>query len=98
MEPIRCLLHSSSINGKTVREYSLKTGKHITEIITDSGNNEKRVREIYKDILGYPEKVIDTAFGCTKTYYPAKNGVIMESAGEKHNMSALKIEHLTRIV
>lgn len=83
MEPIRCLLNTSSINNKTVNEYCLKSGKHITEIITDLGNNNQSIKEIYKDTLGCPEKIVDKVFGKLEIYYPGKSCVIKESNGEK---------------
>ena len=79
IEPIRCLLNSSVRDAITVNEYKLKTGQHITEIITDLGK-DKSVREIYKDALGNPEKVVDKVFGQIETYYPSKSGIIRRSS------------------
>lgn len=79
IEPIRCLLNSSVRDAITVNEYKLKSGKHITEIITDLGK-DKSVREIYKDVLGNPEKVVDRVFGKVETYYPSQAGIVRRNS------------------
>lgn len=96
MEPIRCLLNSSVRNALTVNEYKLKSGKHITEMITDYGNDNKVIREIHKDLLGYPEKIVDNVFGTIETFYPGKVGVIRELNGVKTEMPDTTMEMLTR--
>lgn len=101
VEPIRCLLHSSTRNAVTVNEYKLKTGKHITEIITKVGD-DKSIREIYKDALGYPEKVIDNVFGQLETYYPSQAGIVRRNAEGKEkllpNMTMEKLTNLQGII
>jgi len=95
IEPIRCLLHSSSNGRVAVKEYSLKNGKHITEIITRLGKDNEGIREIYKDTLGYPEKVVDRVFGRLETYYPARVGVVQESDGVKTPLPEITMDMLT---
>lgn len=97
MEPIRCLLNTSTRDALTVNEYLLKSGKHITELITDLGNNNKRIKEIHKDILGNPEKIIDNVFGKLETFYPGKVGIIRESDGVKTEIPYMTMEMMTRI-
>ncbi len=101
VEPIRCLLNSSTRNAITVNEYKLKTGKHITEIITKMGD-ENSIREIYKDALGYPEKVVDKVFGQIETYYPSQSGIVRRNAEGKEklipNMTMEKLTNLQDII
>lgn len=96
MEPIRCLLNSSCRRPITVNEYKLKNGKHITEIITDYGKGKQMTREVYKNLLGYPEKVVDNVFGTIETFYPGKIGVISEINGVKTEKPDLTMDMLTR--
>lgn len=98
MEPIRCLLNTSSIRNRIVNEYCLKSGKHITEIITDYGSKGKEVKEIHKDFLGYPEKIIDNVFGKINTYYPSRSGVIQVSDGKETKLPPFyTMENLSRV-
>lgn len=93
---IKNLLYTSSINNKTVNEYRLKTGKHITEIITDMGTKKERTRTIYKDELGYPEKVVDKTFGKLETFYPGQLSIIKESKGQKTEIKGTTLDILVK--
>ena len=48
-EPIRCLLDTKVKGNQTINQYMLKSGKYITEVVTDLGNGATGVREIYKN-------------------------------------------------
>ena len=98
-EPIRCLL-TTQIKGKqTINEYMLKSGQYITEVITDLGQGQTAVREIYKNSAkpADVEKVVDRIFGKLEIFYPSKAGVIQEIEGVKFSLPNVSIEKLTKV-
>ena len=98
-EPIRCLL-TTQIKGKqTINEYMLKSGQYITEVITDLGQGQTGVREIYKNSSKATdvEKVVDKVFGRLEVFYPGKIGVIQEVDGMKCSMPDITIDKLIKV-
>ena len=96
---IRCLLSTQTKGKHTVNEYMLKSGKYITEIITDLGQGQKGVREIYRNSqkANDVEKVVDQVFGRLEIFYPGKIGVIQEIDGVKFSFPDISIEKLVKI-
>lgn len=98
-EPIRCLLTTKIDGNKTINEYMLKSGKYITEVITDLGKGQTSIREIYKnsskalDI----EKVVDQVFGRLEVFYPSKSGIIREIEGVRFSVPDGSIENLVKV-
>lgn len=98
-EPIRCLL-STQLKGKqTINEYMLKSGKYITEVITDLGQGQIGVREIYKNSsrVDDVEKIVDRVFGRLEVFYPSKLGVIQEIEGVKISLPDTHISKLLKV-
>lgn len=98
-EPIRCLLSTKIKDKQTINEYVLKSGKYITEVISDLGNGQTGVREIYKSSPNIKdvEKVVDQVFGRLEIFYPSKVGVIQEIEGVKFSVPNTSIETLIKI-
>ena len=97
-EPIRCLLSSNVKGKKTINEYMLKSGQHITEIVTDLGCGAKGVREIHRNLANPAdiEKIVDIVFGRLEIFYPSKVGIIQEVEGVKCSVPGLSIEKLLK--
>ena len=98
-EPIRCLLDTKVKGNQTINQYMLKSGKYITEVVTDLGNGATGVREIYKNSAkpADVEKVVDKIFGKLEIFYPSKAGVIQEIEGVKFSLPNVSIEKLTKV-
>lgn len=98
-ETIRCLLNTTKNGKRTINEYVLKSGKYITEIITDLGQGQSGIREIYKNSSKATdiEKVVDNVFGRLEVFYPSKLGVIQEIDGVKLSFPNISIDKLVKI-
>lgn len=97
VEPIKQLINSSIRDNITVNEYRLNNGKHVTEILTKVGK-DTNVKKIYKDALGYPEKIIDKVFGKLETYYPSQSCIIKRTSdGKEETLPLLALDKLTNI-
>lgn len=90
----KCLLGSTVIGRKTINEYVSKAGKYITEEITDFGNGNNGVREIYRNSNKDIEKVVDRFFGKLEVFYPAKVGIIHEVEGVKCSLPNYSMDKL----
>ena len=99
-EPIRCLLGTTVKGKQTINEYMLKSGKYITEVITDLGSGHVGVREIYRNSSKADdiEKVVDKLFGRLEVFYPSKLGVIKEFDGVKCTLPNISIDRLLKKV
>lgn len=98
-EPIRCLLSTQSKGKQTINEYMLKSGKYITEVITDLGQGQMGIREIYKNSsrVDDVEKIVDRVFGRLEIFYPSKLGIIQEIDGVKISLPDTPISKLLKV-
>ena len=97
--PIRCLLHTQVKGNKTINEYMLESGQHITEVVADLGQGITATREIYRNSAKTNdiEKVVDKVFGKLEVFYPAKSGVIKEVEGIRCTLPNITIEKIVKI-
>ena len=98
-EPIRCLLSTQTKGKQTINEYMLKSGKYITEVITDLGQGQTGIREIFRNSskANDVEKVVDKVFGRLEVFYPGRVGVIQEVDGMKCSMPDITIDKLIKV-
>ena len=96
----RNLINSYKKPGQCINEYLTEEGQKMTEIITDLGQGKNGVREIYKDALGIPNKVIDRVFGREETYtFENIKGVVQQKNedGVLTELPANYWHYLTRV-